>query len=304
MSARGTTTLERIRRTRAGRSRNGIVPLRFARIAPAADATAIAFAVAIGIALASAGAHAQDFTGPAPAGPSASPLAVLDRGLPAPRSGAEAEIASTRWFGLASLQTHALALGAGWRALEIAAGVSRTGDPELGWSAAGFAAGGSGAAGGAAARVVARRDLVPLEAGGALGPGTGLEAGGGAFVRVASGLEVWASSPQLWTRGSAPPLVRGLEVGAAMELEGGRAWAAHRAPTASGFGAGERVLGLALGGAPARVWIEARDRPWRGGVGGSLRAARLAVSVVVEGHPVLGETVMVALTVGTGSAAP
>jgi hypothetical protein len=240
-------------------------------------------------------ARSQDFVAGLPAGPDDSPLVWIERGLPGSSSGLRADAAVTRWFGLESFATHAGAFGGGWRTLRVAAGLSRTGDRELGWNAAGLAAGGANAVCGAAARAVVRRDLEFR--GARTRDGAGLEAGGGAWMRVGSSVRAWASAPQLWLSGAAPPAPRPLEIGAALEVDGTRLWVARRAPTDRGLDAGGRVLGAGLAGAPGRAWIEARDRPLRGALGGAARVRGLVVSAVVEGHPVLGETVTIAIAV-------
>ena len=140
------------------------------------------------------------------------------------------DLSGIRWFGLESFATRAVALAAGWRTLRVAAGVSRTGDPELGWTSAGLALGAAGDGAGVALRAVARRDLDPLPDAAGPARGLGVEAGGGAWARVASTLVLWVSSPQLWKHALAPPLARSLEIGVALESEAGAVWVARRAP--------------------------------------------------------------------------
>jgi hypothetical protein len=249
----------------------------------------------IGVAIRAA--LAQDFASPAPAVPSVSTLDFIERGL-APATPASAlEFAATRWFGLDGLSTQAAALGVGWRSARAAAGISRTGDPMIGWTAAGLAAGAGTARAGVALRGVARRDRVPFnDAGGPL-PGVGLEAGGGAWVQMGSDLRLWAASPQIWTRGTAPPLARALEIGVAISSGATCVWLARRAAPPAGVLPSERVGGVEIAWTAARLWLEARDHPLRGSAGCAVRVRRLIATFGIDSHPVLAETFRFSLEV-------
>jgi hypothetical protein len=130
----------------------------------------------------------------------------------------------------------------------------------------------------------------------ALGPGVGVEAGAGAWVAIGE-LELWADAPQLWTRGAAPPLSKPLEIGARVELDGVIAWWSRRAPRR--LGPSERWVGVGFNAHSWSAWLEARDRPLRGGAALSARVGHLVTAFGVESHPVLGETVR--LSVGITS---
>jgi hypothetical protein len=267
--------------------------------ARASSASARAFVLVLALALALVACppgHAQDFAAPESAAPSGSALALLERGLAPEAAEATLEAMTVRWFALESFATRAVALGAGWGTLRAAAGVSRTGDPELGWTTAGLALGAAGAPAGVALRAVARRDLDPPRDAFAPSPGIGAEAGGGAWMRVGTRLSLWVSAPQLWRHAPAPPLARALEIGAALDSEIGRVWIARRAPP-PGSGDSERLAGAEFDAFPVRLWLEARDPPLRGRVGCDARVGRLFAGVAVEGHPVLGETIVLALAI-------
>lgn len=243
-------------------------------------------------------ARAQDFDLPAPAWPPAAAAGWLERALP-PASGAAAVASGvTRWHGVAGLVTRALAGGAGRGAVRVALGLSQTGEPDLGWTALAAGAGAAGARAGAAARLLARRDRTSPFGFDARGAAVGAEAGGGAWLEARPGLHVWASAPQMWTRGAAPPLARPLELGAAAHLPGVTAWLARAGVGAPGRGGREAGVSVATG--PLALWLVARDRPWRGGLGLAARAGPLRVAAQVDGHPVLGETVRLALGAGGG----
>jgi hypothetical protein len=186
--------------------------------------------------------------------------------------------------------------------LRAAAGLSRTGDAELGWTAAGLAVGGAGPQAGVALRGVARRDHAPPGSPTSAGE-VGAEAGGGAWVRVAGGLTLWATAPQLVIHGPGPPMRRTLEIGGALGSQGGRIWLAHRAPAGATI-SGERVVGVEVSATPLAVWLEARDRPLRGRAGCAARWGRLATALSIEGHPVLGETVAFSLAIRLKGATP
>ncbi len=256
------------------------------------------------LALASA-AHPQDFDAPAPGvAPAAarSPLALIDAGWPSPRGGLALACATTSWHAVPGLTTRAVALGGGWRALRAGAGLSQTGDAELGWNAAGAALGVASARGGAALRGVARRDRMPGERLTRLGAGVGLEAGAGAWLATAGGATLWASAPQVWRAGESPPLPRPLIVGVSMVAGPAQVWLAREAPVSRDPGGGTSVGGLVLAAGPASVWAEARDAPLRATLGLAARARGVGVAASVESHPVLGETARLSLMLGGGAA--
>jgi hypothetical protein len=120
----------------------------------------------------------------------------------------------------------------------------------------------------------------------------GVEAGAGAWVEAADGVRVWASAPQIWTGGMAPPLARPLELGVRVGDENA-AWLRLVAPRAGDDG--ERALGVSLYVAPLQAWAEVRDAPLRGSIGISAAISALRVDVRVDAHPVLGETTRLAL---------
>ena len=247
--------------------------------------------------LVSSPAWTQDFASPAP--PSAyagasTPAVFLERGLPAARPRIAAEALVTRWYEVPDLATRAVALAAGWRSLRAAAGISRTGEAELGWSTAAVAFGVAGQGAGGALRAAARRDDVPGALAAALGPGAGLEAGGGAWVEAGAGITLSASAPQIFARGVSPPLERGLEIGASWVMDD-LSLRLTRVSTRGGAGAAQHEAGLALSAGPLTVWLEARDQPTRGALGLAARAGMLVVAGAVESHPVLGETVRLSL---------
>jgi len=237
-------------------------------------------------------ASSQDFAPAEPPGPANSGAALLERGLPAAHGALAFEALATSWLGVPDLSTRAACVAVPVHSLRLAAGVSRTGAAELGWSAAGLAAGAAGPAGGAAVRALARRDLDPVPR-----QGPALEAGGGAWVRASRRARIWASAPQLWTRG-APPLPQGLVIGASIETDGVAAWLERVAPARAADENGRHDAGLALDLGPARAWVEAREQPLRAAVGIEIAARRWSVRLRVESHPVLGETVSLALAGG------
>jgi hypothetical protein len=239
-------------------------------------------------------AAAQDFASAAPAGPAPGACALLERALPVADGGAALECGTTRWLALPDLQTRAVAAILRAGSVRVAAGMSQTGDPAIGWTAAALALGAVSEEGGVALRVVARRDRDEgAVAGGHLERGAGGEAGAGAWLAAAPALLLWASAPQLWTAGESPPLVRPLELGARASFSGGAAWCALVAPRSGDDG--ERVAGLSLGGAALAVWGEARDGPLRASLGLSGRVGALVVEASVDAHPVLGETTHLSL---------
>lgn len=238
-------------------------------------------------------AAAQDFTAASIAGP-AGALTLLEHGLPPPERGVGIEAGITRWFALPALETRAVALRASAGSARFGLGVAQTGDPELGWNAAALALGGASATGGAAVRALIRRDRSPV-APGPLGAGAGVELGGGAWVRAAGGIELWAAAPQVFLSGEAPPLRRGLELGGRARFADATAWLAMRAPPRGDGDSPEHEAGLALDLAPWSVWGSARDQPLRAGLGCGARARGIMVAAAVESHPVLGETTRLSL---------
>jgi hypothetical protein len=245
------------------------------------------------------GARAQDFEAPAPAWPIGSACVLLERGLPASTPTPTLEGVVTRWHGLAALTTRAVSGALGWRSARLGVGLSQTGEPDVGWTALAMAVGAAGSNGGGALRAVARRDRTSPFRFDARGADVGVEIGGGAWISAATALHVWASAPQLWTRGAAPPLARPLEVGGALDLGDVVVWLGRAA--VAGYprgGRGEHTLGLFTGAGPLGVWLVARDQPLRGGLGVAARARVLRVAAEVESHPVLGETARMSLGLG------
>lgn len=253
-----------------------------------------ALLVALAILLLPARTPAQDFASPAPPAATSTPAVFLERGLPDRRASLAAEALVTRWYEVPDLATRAVALAAGWRSVRAAAGFSRTGDPELGWTTAAVALGVAGRGAGGALRAAARRDGAPGALEAALGPGAGLEAGGGAWVEAGAGITLSASAPQIFTRGVSPPLERGLEIGASWVMDD-LSLRLTRVSARGGAGAAQHEAGLALSAGPLTVWLEARDLPARGALGLSARVGVLTVAGAVESHPVLGETVRLSL---------
>jgi len=264
------------------------------RTAPSRHLAAIVCALAL--LLRPVPARGQDFASPTPPALIGTPAIVLERGLPAEQPALAAEAVATSWYGMPDLATRALALGAGWRSIRGAAGISRTGGDELGWTTAALALGVAARGAGAALRVAARRDCVPAARDEALGPGAGLEAGGGAWVEAGAGITLSTSAPQIFTRGVAPPLERGLEIGASWVMDD-LSIRLTRVSARGGAGAAQHEAGLALSAGPVTVWLEARDLPARGTLGLSARARALTVAGAVESHPVLGQTVRLSLAI-------
>ena len=241
--------------------------------------------------------RAQDFPSPAPPSRICAPLAFLETGLPSAAPGFGVEAAAARWFGLPELVTRSAGLAASWRGARAALGISQTGDPELGWTALGLGLGGAGGSSGGALRAVLRRDRYPRPAGNPLGPGLGLEAGAAAWVAAGGEVTAWASAPQVWLRGAAPPLARGLELGLLYRARGLGVWLSRRAPPRDQEADPDHEAGFALELGPCAAWARARDRPLRGGAGLAARAGRIGAAVEIQSHPVLGESVMLSLAV-------
>ncbi len=270
-------------------------------------ATTRCAAVAL-LALAGLGAraHAQDFTtGLPPAlcaglsgGRDVAPSVALEHGLPGDGRPA-IEASFTSWLGVPGLTTRALAAGIGFGTVRAACGVSRTGVEPFGWDAAGAALGAVGERAGAAVRAIGRR-----EDDGETHPRavTGAEVGAGAWVRAGAGARVWAEAPQVWTRGSPPPLPRSLAIGVVVESDGVAAWLQRTSPARALEATGQHEGGIAVDMGPARVWLEARERPLRAAFGLQAAIRGVAVRVRAEAHPVLGETVTIVVGTARGGA--
>jgi hypothetical protein len=242
-------------------------------------------------------ADAQDFAAPAPAC-DRSFANLLESGLAPPGPGPELTALATRWHALPELVTRSVAAGMGFRSLRIAAGVSQTGDLELGWNAASLGVGVAGPKGGVATRATGRHRRASPWGGDAF---SGLEVGAGAWASATPNLDLWAVVPQAWIAGEAPPLERWLEIGAVARHAGSKAWLARGgAPGAPRGLRAEHVAGVAAPVGPATLWVEARDHPARGTLGLSAGTGGLRVAAAVASHPVLGETVSLAVGWGGG----
>lgn len=240
-------------------------------------------------------AQAQEFA-PGSCGPDARAAVLLDRalgGVP----GAALESHVTRWFALPELETRALAAGVRVRSLSLAAGVASVGEPDFGWNAAAVALASGADAAGVAVRALARRE----RAAGALAweglaSGASFEAGAGAWLSPVSGMLVWGSAPQLWTRGEAPPLARPLQIGLRAAGPPLRGWVALDAPRGGLDGA--RTLGLELARGGLALWSEAHDQPWRASLGLRARWHRACFVASVDAHPELPETTHFGVSLG------
>jgi len=237
-------------------------------------------------------AGAQDFMTAVPPGPADSPAALLENALPGPDPAQVAEAVWTSWLGVPDLATQALAAGASIGPLRAAAGASRTGHDVGGWQSAGAATGAVTPAGGAAVRVLARHD-----AGLGIDGATerSIEAGAGAWVRTGRHVRVWARAVQMWGDGQSPALVRPLAIGGRYERQGVSIWIEHEAPAKPGTDDGVHALGAGIDLVGARVWVEGRDHPLRGGVGITASLSRLVIGARVEAHPLLGDTVTLSI---------
>jgi hypothetical protein len=237
-------------------------------------------------------ASAQDFASPAPAGGGATPGAFLERALPEPRTPKTIEMLAIAWDPAAELTTRAIAGTASWRALSCGAGISSTGDGEIGWNSLALAIGHAGATHGAGLRALVRRDRA------ALGPRgerpLGAEAGAGFWSAIGSHGRIWASAPMALIAGEPPPLDRGLETGLSFGAGEFTAWGSWSAP-ASAVDAAERSLGLACGSGAIALSAEARDRPLRAAIAVRAQRGALIVMARIDEHPVLGETARVSL---------
>lgn len=296
-----------------------------ARVAKRRARVVVAVALAIlplGV-LCATRSRAQEFAPATPEPLAMGAASMLDQALAPERRAPELSILGGRPFGLAALDAAAVAAGAGWRSLRVAAGLARSGDPAIGWSTVAFAIGGATSAAGYALRVAARSDRrsdaayateagTPLDAppgapgtiatdlgGGApAGANVGGELGAGAWIAPGRGAMLWVAHPQLVTRGSAPPLGRGLECGVSWRRSRVRAWLARELAAAPG-GSDTHRAGIAFGGADASAWLEARDVPLRAGLGLAARAGPFAVGVRVEAHPVLPQSVRFECSLGS-----
>jgi hypothetical protein len=243
-------------------------------------------------------ASAQDFDLPAPAWPPVAAGRWLEQALPPASATPVLEAGIVRWHGLDALLTRSLAAGAGWRSLRLGFGLAQTGEPDLGWTTLASVLGAVVPGAGASFRIAARRDRTSgfgFDAGGAA---VGAEAGGGAWFDAREHLHLWASAPQIGRWGGAPPLERPLEIGAAADLGAVTMWFA-RAGVPGGI-TGGREGGLATAAGPLSLWLTARDRPLRGGLGVAGRAGVLRAACEVDSHPVLRETARLSLTIGGG----
>jgi len=238
-------------------------------------------------------ARAQEFAGSTPSGESRGLGAMLEHGLVGPTTfGVETGV--TRWFALPDLQTRTAALGLSARSLHVTAGVAATGEREWGWNTAAMAVGVAQPTFAVAMRAAFRRDRDWWGAPpGVLGRATGAEAGAGAWLQAAAMVRVWVSAPQIWTRGTAPPLARALESGVRVGDDGLTGWLALRAPTATDDGA--RVAGASLARGGLACWAEVTDGPLRASVGVRAELVGLACGVRLDAHPVLGETTRLTL---------
>ena len=253
----------------------------------------VAVGLALGVLVARM-AYAQDFEPAAPAGVTGSPSVLIERALPWPAEGARLELLAVRWGGLADFSTRGAALDAGWGPARFAAGLSSSGDAEIGWNAVALAAGLASPLEGVAARVIVRRDRSSPDP--AAPRAIGIESGAGFWSALGPRVRVWVSVPGLFGGGESAPLDRGLESGVSIGSGVLAAWLAWTAP-ARAADAGERIAGAGYRTGSLGAWIEARDRPLRATLGLSVRRAALEVAAAVSEHPVLGETARLALIV-------
>jgi hypothetical protein len=257
----------------------------------------VALATAVWMFAQASSAIAQDFSASAVPFNAATLSGALENGLPSASPSARLESAVTRWDGVAGLDTRAAVFGCGLGAMRAVLGVSQTGEPDIGWSAFGASLGAVTRGGAAALRAVTRRDRATV-AGGRAG---GVEIGAGAWAEAGAGVRVWASAPQLWTDGAAPPLARGLEIGASADLGGVALWLSRAAVVGLAHeGRGEHTGGLLATAGPLALWLVARDQPARGGIGVAARRRGLGAGAEVIGHPVLGETARMWISLGGG----
>ncbi|HTM57354.1 MAG TPA: hypothetical protein VL123_02945 [Candidatus Udaeobacter sp.] len=243
-------------------------------------------------------ACAQDFDGPDHAGPSVSPALWIERGLPDGDAGWRLDLVGIAWNGLEDFTTRSLAIGGGGGPLRLAIGVASTGDAEIGWNSAAAATGFISPRCGGALRAIARRDRsIPVSEPGAgiESRPIGIECGAGFWSAIGSHSRLWASLPALYGAGEAAPLDRGLETGIVGGARDVSAWLAWSAP-AHAADQGERTAGVEIATGPAAIWVEARDRPFRAAIGVHAHHRGFEVAAEVTEHPVLGETLRLALT--------
>jgi len=228
-------------------------------------------------------ARAQEFAVP---GASAvnGPGSFLDRGLPDIRASGAVAALDTRWP--LDLSERSLMIGGARHGVAAAAGVSRAGSEAFGWSGAGLALGFADRLAAAGIRGLIRRDDGATE----FEPHLGVEAGAGGWMRIPFG-SVWASAPQAWLDGVAPPLARGLSIGVELESPGVLFSIEREAPRRGIVEGAGHTARLALVWSGVSAWIEARDDPWRGGIGLEASAGALRVATQVDSHPVLAPTV-------------
>ena len=81
-------------------------------------------------------------------------------------------------------------------------------------------------------------------------------------------------------------------------------WFTHGAPALASVARGDHRAGIGVASGPLKFWLEARDRPLRGGVGFEARVLNISTAVGIESHPVLGETVSLMLGLGTRASSP
>lgn len=261
----------------------------------------IACAILMALGLGRGVARAQDFASAAPSWPRNSASAILEDGISNAGSSIALDATVTRWFGLESLETRSLAGMVRARAVVLAAGVSQTGNPETGWTAAGVAVGAASDRGGIAIRGVARRDRLTRFAFDGDARTAGGEVGAGAWTGTGANLKIYASAPQLWREGAAPPLGRALSLGMAWEGGGFSAWLVRRAVKGvSGGRTGEHEAGVTLAGGPLAFWCAARDRPLRASLGVSAALGGVRSAVALDSHPVLDETRRLTVSLARG----
>lgn len=248
----------------------------------------------VALALIAAHAHAQDFASPARAGTGETPGAFLESALPGALGARSLEMIAIQWDPRGEMTTRALAACAITRGIEWGAGISSTGDGEIGWNSLALAIGRAARAHGAGVRVLARRDRA-ADASGARA--LGAEAGAGFWSRVGARGKIWASAPMAFAVGEPPPLDRGLETGVSLSGPAFSAWALWSAP-AGAVDAAEHGLGLACESGALSLWAEARSRPLRAAIALRARRGDFTVTARVDEHPVLGETVRFSLGVG------
>jgi hypothetical protein len=247
-------------------------------------------------------ARAQDFDSPQPGARFETAAVLLEDGLPPAVARWTAEGSSVGRHAIAELSTRAVAVGGAWQVLRVAAGLSQTGDPQLGWTAVGAGLGVAGANAGFGVRAAARRDRWWLAEATPLGSGLGAEAGLGAWIRPTSRIDVWASAPHIWVRGSAPPLERGLRTGVRMRWSEISAWVEQEVRAPGAAPAVAHRAGIELAAGATRLWASVLDAPLRATVGVATALSWLGVAAEAESHPVLGETVRLAVTLHSSPA--